>query len=123
TKKLGYAVVWVLPPTSLSIRCFLPGAGWSISRRRCRRRASHGGAGSPVELPRQASGRAAMQCAGLLFQIPRHVHTWTTRTVDRHNFAGLPLNPYFVAGLIHGGGLMLLQYRLGFELRRSDVVI
>jgi len=64
-----------------------------------------------------------MQCAGLLFQIPRHVHTWTTRTVDRHNFAGLPLNPYFVAGLIHGGGLMLLQYRLGFELRRSDLAI
>ena len=63
-----------------------------------------------------------MQCAGLLFQIPRHVHTWTTRTVDRHNFAGLPLNPYFVAGLIHGGGLMLLQYRLGFELRRSDLL-
>ncbi len=27
TNKLGYAVVWVLPPTSLSIRCFLPGAG------------------------------------------------------------------------------------------------
>jgi hypothetical protein len=27
TNKLGYAVVWVLPPMSLSIRCFLPGAG------------------------------------------------------------------------------------------------
>ncbi len=57
------------------------------------------------------------------FRFPVTFHTWTTRTVDRHNFAGLPLNPYFVAGLIHGGGLMLLQYRLGFELRRSDVVI
>ena len=25
--------------------------------------------------------------------------------------------------LIHGGGLMLLQYGLGFELRRSDLLI
>jgi hypothetical protein len=27
TNKLGYAVVWLLPPTSLQIQCFLPGAG------------------------------------------------------------------------------------------------
>jgi hypothetical protein len=27
TNKLGYAVVWLFPPTSLHIHCFLPGAG------------------------------------------------------------------------------------------------
>jgi hypothetical protein len=27
TNKLGYAVVWVHPPTSLHIHCFLPGPG------------------------------------------------------------------------------------------------
>jgi hypothetical protein len=27
TNKLGYAVVWLMPPPNLSIRCFLPGAG------------------------------------------------------------------------------------------------
>src|SRR6266702_5042721 len=27
TNKLGYAVVWLLPRTSLHIHCFLPGAG------------------------------------------------------------------------------------------------
>ena len=57
-----------------------------------------------------------MQCAGLLFQIPRHVHTWTTRTVDRHNFAGLPLNPYFVAGLIHGGWAHAASVSFGFRV-------
>jgi|SRR6266851_2821131 len=40
----------------------------------------------------------------------------------RHTFAGLPSN-LLMPGLIHGGWLMLVQYRLGFELRRSDVVI
>jgi len=27
TNKLGYAVVWLLPPWSLQIQCFLPGSG------------------------------------------------------------------------------------------------
>jgi hypothetical protein len=27
TNKLGYAVVWLIPWTSLQIQCFLPGAG------------------------------------------------------------------------------------------------
>ena len=47
----------------------------------------------------------------------------TFTTADRHTFAGLTPNPLIVALDFHGGGLMLLQYRLGFELRRSDLVI
>jgi hypothetical protein len=43
--------------------------------------------------------------------------------VVRHNLIGLPPNSRILAVVIHQGLAMLLAYRVGFDLRRSELLV